>query len=86
MNKTRSEECFEEIASRLEHEYIVNRSIVGDSDRDKEIFLYLLKDLASFCHLSWDDMNVTYRASQLSKWPPYHTWEETKAKIAALKF
>jgi hypothetical protein len=84
MNKHRSEECFEEIASRLEHEYIVNRSINGDSDRDKETFLYLLKNLAAFCHLDWDDMNVYYRASQLSKWPPYATIEDVKAHIAEI--
>ena len=86
MNKQHSEECFEEIAKRLEQEYIVNWSITGDSDRDKEVFLYLLKNLAAFLHLSWEDMNIYYRASELSKWPPYHTLEETLAKVASLKF
>ena len=84
MNKQHSEACFEEIASRLEHEYIVNPSINGETDHDKEIFLYLLKNLAAFCKLSWDDCNVEYRATQLSKWPPYATIEDVRARLAEL--
>ena len=85
MSKQRSEEMFEEIASRLEHEYIVNRWINDDSDRDKQIFLYLLKNLAAFCKLSWEERDVHCRASQLSKYPPYATIEDIKARFAEME-
>jgi hypothetical protein len=80
MNK--AEACFEEIASRLEHEYIVNSWIRGDGD--KEIFLYLLKSLAAICKLSWEACNVDYRASQLSKYPPYCSLRDIKATLAGV--
>jgi hypothetical protein len=86
MNKTRSEECFEEIASRLEHEYMMNDRINSnaETDRQKEQYFWVLKALAAFCKLSWDDMNVEYRASQLSKYPPYATIEDVRAGLARM--
>jgi hypothetical protein len=85
MTNQRSKACFEEVAKILEDEYIVNPSIRGDPDRDKELFLYLLKNLAALLKLSWGDMNVDYRASQLSKYPPYCTTEEMLAAVARME-
>jgi hypothetical protein len=83
-DRQRSNDFFEEIASSFEHEYMCNSRLnTAPGDHQKQ-YLYLLRSLASFCRLSWEDMNVDYRASHLSKWPPYHTMEEMLAKIAAL--